>query len=71
MVPESTSKETVPRHISKATAHDVYKALLHMFLSKNDITESQSEEIDRLLKEYAYKGSELRYGRTQDLSWCW
>lgn len=68
MVPESTSKEAIPGHISKATAHEVYKALLHMFRSKNDLTENQSVEIDRLLKEYAYKGSVIRYARTQNLS---
>nr|XP_021204507.1 uncharacterized protein LOC110385431 [Bombyx mori] len=44
-------------------AHDLHKALIKVFLCKgSQLTQSMtSSQINNLLKEYSYRGSDLRY----------
>lgn len=67
MIPETTSPDET--HPVKVSAYEVHRALLELLLNRADLAVALSvEEIDRLLKEYIYRGTDIRYsqGRTQD-----
>ncbi|KAJ0174735.1 hypothetical protein K1T71_009843 [Dendrolimus kikuchii] len=60
-IPESITQGHLAQ--TKMSAYELHKAMLKIFLCKgiqstDDVT---TEQIDRLLKEYAYRGSNISY----------